>query len=93
VSEPDAYELVLTSPAVRAVQSRLPEAVAAAVVEFLTGALVANPRRVGKPLRGELVGIHSARRGTYRVLYRINEERREVVVLRIEHRGEAYRPR
>ena len=92
MNEPETYELVLTPPAVRAVQSRLPEAVAAAVVEFLVGALVSNPRRVGKPLRGELAGIHAARRGTYRVLYRINEERREVVVLRIEHRGEAYRP-
>jgi mRNA-degrading endonuclease RelE of RelBE toxin-antitoxin system len=93
VSASDPYELVLTPPAVRAIQSRLPEAVAAAVVEFLTGALVINPQRVGKPLRGELAGIHSARRGTYRVLYRINEDLREVVVLRIEHRGEVYRPR
>ncbi|WP_460626861.1 type II toxin-antitoxin system RelE family toxin [Intrasporangium mesophilum] len=38
-------------------------------------------------------GIHSARRGTYRVLYRINESQREVVVLRVDHRRDAYRPR
>ena len=87
-----SYELVLTPPAVRAIQSGLPEAVAAAVIEFLTGALIDNPHRVGKRLRGDLAGIHSARRGTYRVLYRINEESREVVVVRIEHRGNAYRP-
>lgn len=93
MNELGAYELVLTPPAVRAIQGRLPEAVAAAVVEFLTGALVSNPHRVGKPLQADLAGIHSARRGTYRVLYRINEERREIVVLRIEHRAEAYRPR
>ncbi len=86
------YELVLTPPAVRSVQSRLPESVAAAVIEFVTGALVDNPRRVGKPLRGDLAGIHSARRGTYRVLYRINDDRHEVVVLRIDHRSEVYRP-
>ena len=86
------YELVLTPPAVRAIRSGLPEAIAAAVIEFLTGALVDNPHRVGKPLRGELTGIHSARRGTYRVLYRINDERREVVILRIDHRKEVYRP-
>jgi mRNA-degrading endonuclease RelE of RelBE toxin-antitoxin system len=71
----------------------LPEAVATAVVEFLTTALVREPRRVGKPLRRELSGIHSARRGTYRVLYRINEERREVIVLRVEHRRDVYRAR
>ncbi len=92
MTEGSPYELVLTPPAVRAIQSGLPEAVAAAVIEFLTGALIDNPHRVGKRLRGDLAGIHSARRGTYRVLYRINEESREVVVVRIEHRGDAYRP-
>ncbi|HSE07804.1 MAG TPA: type II toxin-antitoxin system RelE/ParE family toxin [Nocardioidaceae bacterium] len=85
------YELLLTPPAIRAVQPGLPEGIAAAVIEFLTGALVENPHRVGKQLRGDLAGIHSARRGTYRVLYRINEAQREVVVLRIEHRRDAYR--
>lgn len=89
-SEP--YELVLTPPAIRAIQFRLTEGVAAAVVAFLTGALVVNPRRVGKPLRGDLAGICAVRRGTYRVLYRINDDLREVVVLRIEHRADAYRP-
>ena len=86
------YELVLTPPAIQAVRSGLPEGVAAAAIEFLTGALVENPHRVGKQLRGDLAGIHSARRGTYRVLYRINEVQDEVVVLRIEHRLDVYRP-
>ena len=84
-------ELVLTPPAVRAIQSELPEAVAAAVIEFMTGPLVENPRRVGKMLRRELEGIWSARRGTYRVLYRINDQVEEVVVLRIDHRRDVYR--
>ena len=87
------YELVLTPPATRAIRSGLPESVAAAVIEFLIGALVENPHRVGKQLRGDLAGIYAARRGTYRMLYRINEVEREVVVLRIEHRRDAYRPR
>jgi mRNA interferase RelE/StbE len=86
------YELVLTPPAIRAVRSGMPKGVAAAAIEFLTGALVENPHRVGKQLRGDLAGIHSARRGTYRVLHRINEVQREVVVLRIEHRRDVYRP-
>jgi len=93
VTEPAApYELVLTPPAVRAVQAKRPQSVAAAVVEFMTGALIDNPRRVGKPLRGDLSGIHSARRGTYRVLYRINDDRHEVVVLRVDFRQSVYRP-
>ena len=41
----------------------------------------------------ELAGAFAARRGTYRVLYRINEERREVIVIRVDHRRDAYRTR
>lgn len=91
MSEDEVYELVLTPPAVRAIQLGLPESVAAAVIEFVTGALIVEPARVGKPLRADLKGIYSARRGTYRVLYRINKRRREVVVLRIDHRRVFYR--
>lgn len=87
------YDLVLTPPARRALADVLPEAVAAAVIDFLTTAIIQEPRRVGKPLRGDLVGVWSARRGTYRILYRVVEEQREVVVLRIEHRRDVYRPR
>ncbi|HKG52540.1 MAG TPA: type II toxin-antitoxin system RelE/ParE family toxin [Actinomycetales bacterium] len=92
MSGEEEYELVLTPPAHRALTERLPEAVATAVVDFMTTALVRQPRRVGKPLRGDLLGIWSARRGTYRVLYRVLEDADEVVVLRIEHRRDAYRP-
>jgi mRNA interferase RelE/StbE len=86
------YELIVTPPVRRAPSERLPEAAAAAVIDFLTTALVQNPRRVGEPLRGELTGIWTARRGTYRVLYRVRDETREVVVLRIEHRRDICRP-
>jgi mRNA-degrading endonuclease RelE of RelBE toxin-antitoxin system len=92
VTQPKDYELVLTPPAQRAIAEQLPESVAAAVIDFLTTALIENPQRVGKPLRDDLAGIWSARRGTYRVLYRIGDEKQEVVVLRVEHRRDAYRP-
>lgn len=91
MSVTDPYELVLTPPAIRAIQVTLPEPVAAAVIEFVTGTLVDNPQRVGKLLRGDLADIRSARRGTYRILYRINELAREVVVLQVDHRRHAYR--
>jgi len=92
VTTSSAYELVLTPPARRAITDQLPEAVATAVISFMTTALIADPHRVGKPLRGDLAGIWSARRGTYRVLYRISEDRHDVVVLRVEHRRDSYRP-
>lgn len=87
-----AHDLVVTPPARRAITATLPQPVAAAVMEFITTALVSNPQRVGKPLRDNLAGIWAARRGTYRILYRINDTAHEVVVLRIEHRRDAYRP-
>jgi mRNA interferase RelE/StbE len=71
---------------------RLPERVAAAIAELLTGDLLAAPRRGGKPLRRELSGLGSARRGSYRVIYEIDDETPRVVVLRIDHRADVYRP-
>jgi mRNA-degrading endonuclease RelE of RelBE toxin-antitoxin system len=91
VSSGGEYELIVTPPAARAIAEHLSEPVAAAVIEFLTTALVNEPSRVGKPLRRELTGIWSARRGTYRSLYRIREDTREAIVLRVEHRADAYR--
>lgn len=86
----ERYELVLARPAARAIAEELPESIAAAVIDFVTGPLIENPHRVGRGLRNELAGVHSARRGTYRVLYRIDDDAREVIVLRIEHRGDIY---
>jgi mRNA interferase RelE/StbE len=85
------FDLIVARPAARAIADGLPEAVATAVIEFITGDLIDNPKRVGRELRNELSGIYRARRGTYRVLYRIDEEQRQVLVLRVEHRTSAYR--
>jgi mRNA interferase RelE/StbE len=73
--------------------TRLPEKVATAVVEFLYGSLASNPYRVGKPLKLGLAGLYSARRGDYRVVYRIDADRYRVTVVAIEHRSDIYRPR
>ena len=73
------------------VLARLPESVAAAIVEFVTGPLCEAPERVGRPLQRELTGLHSARRGAYRVVYQIDHEARVVRVLRIGHRADVYR--
>ena len=86
------FAIAWTAPASRAL-ARLPEKVATAAVEFLYGSLAANPRRVGKPLKLGLDGLHSARRGDYRVIYRIDEQHHRVEVVAIEHRSDIYRPR
>jgi mRNA interferase RelE/StbE len=91
MSEP-GYAIAWTATGRRAL-ARLPGKVATAVVEFLYGSLAASPHRVGKPLKLGLEGLHSARRGDYRVNYRIDENRRRVDVIAIEHRSDIYRPR
>ena len=85
------YDVVVTAPATRAISETLPEAVAFAVIEFITGPLLDDPKRVGAALRDQLEAIWSARRGTYRTLYRIDDDRREVIVLRVAHRRDAFR--
>jgi mRNA-degrading endonuclease RelE of RelBE toxin-antitoxin system len=91
VSEDD-FAIAWTAPGRRAL-TRLPEKAATAAVEFLYGSLAANPHRAGKPLKLGLDGLHSARRGDYRVIYRIDDQHRRVDVLAIEHRSDIYRPR
>jgi mRNA interferase RelE/StbE len=82
---------VLLSPAAKlAIERDLPEAVAAAAVDFLYGPLAEDPHRVGKPLRLRLEGYWSARRGQYRVIYSIHDDEVLVRVVRISHRADAY---
>ena len=85
-----SYELRLSRAARTALTETLPEAVAAAVWEFVNGPLLDNPHRVGKPLRFELDGYYSARRGQYRVIYRIDEHEVTVYVINNSHRGAVY---
>jgi mRNA interferase RelE/StbE len=71
--------------------SRLPAKTASAIFEFVDGPLRANPRRVGKEPRGELTGLWSARRGEYRVIYRLDENTRTIHLVLVSHRWDAYR--
>jgi mRNA interferase RelE/StbE len=87
-----AYRLSVAAGAERSM-ARLPERAATAIVEFLVGDLTESPHRVGHPLRNELVGLWSARRGPYRVVFEIDEDAATVTVLRVDHRADVYRRR
>lgn len=87
----DRFTLVITPTARRQLTDALPEAAAFAAYEFIVGALLEAPYRVGKRLRPPLEDRFSARRGTYRVLYRIDDEDGVVTVLDVTHRRDAYR--
>ncbi len=85
-----AYSLQVAPAAERAL-ARLPEKIAAAVVEFMLGDLIRVPHACGGRLNRELDGLLSARRGPYRVIYQVDDETGVIDVLRIEHRSVVYR--
>jgi mRNA interferase RelE/StbE len=81
------------APSAERVLARIPEKIAAAVVEFMVGPLLENPKRVGHELRRELEGFLAARVGSYRIVYELDADQRRVEVVRIDHRADVYRPR
>jgi mRNA interferase RelE/StbE len=83
-----AYEVVFTPAARRAIEA-LPMTVAIAALALITGDLADNPHRVGKALQAPLEGRHSARRGDYRILYRIGDQ--VITILDVKHRRDVYR--
>jgi mRNA interferase RelE/StbE len=87
----ERYNLQIARSAAKAISEVLPEKIAHAVYEFITGALLDNPQRVGKLLGPPLAPAYSGRRGDYRVLYFIDDATRTVTVTAISHRADAYR--
>jgi mRNA interferase RelE/StbE len=86
------FAIAWTTTARRAL-ARLPEKVGTAVIEFCYGPLADNPQRVGRPLKLDLAGLHSARRGDFRIVCRIDEADRRMEIVAIDHRSDIYRPR
>ena len=84
------YQVVISPTAARQLRERLPEAVAWACYEFIRGPLAEEPRRVGSPLRTLFEGHWRARRGEYRVRYTIDDDTKQIHVLDVAHRRDAY---
>jgi len=89
----DSTYSVSWTPSAKRDIARLPEKVATAVVEFIYGSLAKNPRRVGRELHLQLAGQHAARRGEYRVIYRIDDTEHRVSIVAVDHRSDVYRRR
>lgn len=87
----ERYEVRFTRSAQRALAHQLPEKVAAAAFEFIIGVLADHPQRLGKQLREPLFPLYSARRGEYRVIYRIVDQQLVIEVVSVVHRRDAYR--
>jgi mRNA interferase RelE/StbE len=87
----DPYELRTTSTVRPALSKIFPEAVAAAAYEFITGPLLQEPHRVGKRLLPPMNDRFSVRRGTYRIIHRIDDKNRIVTVVDVDHRRDVHR--
>jgi len=87
----EPYELRATSTVRRALSESLPEAVAAAAYEFITCPLLLDPHRIGKRVLPPVDDRSCARRGIYRVIYRIDDKARVVTVVDVAHRRDVYR--
>ena len=49
-----------------------------------------NPIEFGKPLQYSLKGLRRLRVGDYRVVFKIEEEDKTVLIIKIGHRSEVY---
>jgi mRNA interferase RelE/StbE len=87
----EPYAVLLSGQARRNIRENLPLEVALAAMETIDGSIAVNPYRAGKPLDEPFGGHHSARRGTYRIIYRIDEAKHQVEIQSVRHRRDAYR--
>ena len=92
MTAPVPWRVELSATAVRSLE-RLPEKIAVAVIEFITRTLPTDPYRMSKPLHAPLEGWRVARRGDYRVTLQILDDDHAILVVRIDHRADVYRPR
>lgn len=92
----DAYSVRIAGGVLRTLQTGRPWGIplnaAWAIFEFIHGPLSQDPGRVSKPLHDELEGFRGARRGEYRVVFRIDDEERVIRVVRVDHRSDIYWP-
>jgi len=91
MADDERYDVIVSTQVRRALSETLPLGVALAIFEFIDGPLANSPHRVGAPLRSPFEGYYRARRGPYRIRYRIDEKARVVTVVNVSHRSDAYR--
>jgi mRNA interferase RelE/StbE len=87
-----AWNLEL-SPRAQQQLDKLDKAAARRIAKFLYERVgrLNDPRQIGEPLQGTLIGLWRYRVGDYRVICTLEHDRLVVLVLRIGHRREVYK--
>ena len=60
------------------------------ILKAIEERLMIDPVSFGKPLRYTLKGYRRLRVGRYRIVYKIDEKKRTVIINAIDHRKDAY---
>lgn len=92
MATPVVWTISLLSPAVEAL-SKIKDRRIQSQIQNAFQRLQQNPEQVGKPLAGELAGYRSLRavNQAFRIIYRVNREQIEVLIVAIGRRKEGDR--
>ena len=69
---------------------KLDRTTAKKIIARIEGYLAADPKALGKPLKGDFQGYWRYRWGDYRVIYKISEREIVILILRVAHRKGIY---
>ncbi|RME18497.1 MAG: type II toxin-antitoxin system RelE/ParE family toxin [Bdellovibrio sp.] len=70
---------------------RLPKKMKLRIKRAIEARLTLDPVGLGRPLRYSFTGHRRLRVGDYRMVYRINRQKRKVTIIAIKHRKEIYK--
>lgn len=85
------YTIIFVGKVIRKDLPDLPKTIRLRVVKAINERLTVDPINLGEPLHHSLKGRRRLRVGDYRVVYRVNQSERTVVITEIGHRDNIYK--
>ncbi|MGL9703008.1 MAG: type II toxin-antitoxin system RelE family toxin, partial [Wolbachia sp.] len=80
------YTIIFVGKVIRKDLQNLPKTIRLRIVKAINELLTVDPINLGEPLYYSLKGRRRLRVGNYRVVYRVNQSERTVIVTEIGHR-------
>ena len=85
-----AYDVIWHEGSVEDLK-RLDSKTAKKIIVKVKSYLTQDPIKLGTHLKGSLKGFRRCRIGEYRIIYVLDHEKKDVIILKIDHRKEIYR--